>query len=75
MLPLLPAFFLAVFFRFASAHRSAERVNYAEVRTRVSHAFEEKTHEMFEALTALQDLSQETSTLLANMEAQCGMQR
>ena len=72
MLSWLRTSFLAVLFCFVVAHSSAERVNYAEVRTKVSYAFEEKTHEMFETLTALQELSQETSALLANINAHCG---
>ena len=66
------ACFLVVLFCFVLARSSAERVNFAEVRTRVSHAFEEKTHEMLETLASLQDLSRETSALLANIDANCG---
>jgi len=49
----------------------AEKINYAEVRTRVSYAFGERMHEMSETLAVLQDLSKETSALLANIQAQC----
>ena len=63
---------LLVLFCFVLARSSAERVDYAEVRSRVSHAFEEKTHEMLETLASLQDLSRETSALLANIAATCG---
>ena len=53
---------------------SAENVNYAEVRTRVSNAFREKEHEMAETLVVLQDLSKATSTLLADIREQCNEQ-
>lgn len=49
----------------------AESINYAEVRTRVSHAFAEKAHEMTETLAVLQDLSKATSAILADIHAQC----
>ena len=74
MLPWARMCFLALVFCFALACCSADKVNYAEVRTRVSHAFEEKTHEMLETLASLQELSRETSALLANIDAHCGSQ-
>ena len=74
MLPLARMCFLVLVFCFAVACCSAEKVNYAEVRTRVSHAFEEKAHEMLETLASLQELSRETSALLANIDAHCGSQ-
>jgi len=54
---------------FVLAQSQAEKK--AEVRTRVSYAFGERMHEMSETLAVLQDLSKETSALLANIQAQC----
>ena len=71
MLSLARPCFLAVLFCLALGQCFAEQVNYAEVRSRVSNAFGEKVHEMSETLAVLQDLSKETSALLASIKAQC----
>ena len=49
----------------------AAKVNYAEVRTRVAHAFAEKAHEVAEAIDVLQSLSKESIGLLDKAKAQC----
>ena len=71
MLPLARSCLLVVLFCVVVGHCFAEQVNYAEVRSRVANSFGEKVHEMSEAVAVLQDLSKETSALLASINAQC----
>ena len=66
------ALFVLVVALVACQCATASKVNYAEVRTRVDHAFEERAHEMTAALSALQGVSKETAALLDRMHAQCG---
>lgn len=47
-------------------------VNYAEVRTRVARAYEEKAFEMSQATDVLQSLSRQTVALIADVEKRCG---
>lgn len=47
-------------------------VNYADVRTRVAHAFAEKAHEMSAVITLLQTLSKETVALTETIHTHCG---
>ena len=49
------------------------KVDYANVRARVAHAFAEKAHEMSETVAVLQGLSRETRALVDTINANCGM--
>ena len=51
---------------------AASKTNYAEVRTHVSHAFEERAHEMTAVLGVLQDVSKATLAGIKAIEAKCG---
>ena len=48
-------------------------VNYADVRTRVAHAFAEKAHEMSAVIGVLQTLSKETAALTETIQTHCGV--
>ena len=47
-------------------------VNYADVRTRVARAYDEKAYEMLRAMNTLQSLSRQTAELIADVEKHCG---
>lgn len=49
----------------------APKINYADVRKRVQHAFAEKANEIAEAIAVVQSLSKEGSTLLEEIDSQC----
>ena len=49
----------------------APKIDYAEVRKRVSLAFQEKAHEIAEAIGAVQAMSKESAKLLEEIDAQC----
>ena len=49
----------------------APKIDYAEVRKRVSFAFQEKAHEIAEAIGAVQAMSKESAKLLEEIDAQC----
>ena len=49
----------------------APKVNYAEVRDRVSVAYAEKANEIADATSLVQGLSREVSTLLQHIKEQC----
>ena len=50
----------------------AAKVNYADVRTQMSHSFEERAHEMTAVLGVLQDVSKATQAGIKAIEAKCG---
>ena len=49
----------------------APKINYADVRKRVQHAFAEKAHEIADAIAVVQSLSKEGATLMEEIRAQC----
>ena len=51
---------------------AASKANYADVRSHVSHAFEERAHEMSAALGVLQEVSKATLAGIKALEAKCG---
>ena len=48
-------------------------VNYADVRTHVSHAFEERAHEMMAIVDVLQDVSKATLAGIEAVKGKCGI--
>ena len=59
----------------ASVFTSAEaepQINYAAVRAHVSHAFEERTHEMSSTMSVLQEVSKATLSEIDKVKARCG---
>ena len=59
----------------ASLFLSAEaepQINYAAVRAHVSHAFEERSHEMSATLSVLQEVSKATLSEIEKVKAKCG---
>ena len=50
---------------------ASQKVNYADVRARVEHAFEERAHEMAATLSVLQEVSKETAALLERINTHC----
>ena len=56
----------------AAATASAAKVDYTEVRGRVAKAYPQQADEMADAVAVLQQLSEESATLLAKIEAACG---
>jgi len=48
------------------------RVNYAEVRARVAHAFAAKASELGDAIALVQGLSKESMSLLDQIHTYCG---
>ena len=71
MLSLRQCALLVLLLVLCSQHSAASGVNYAEIRSRVAHAFEEKAYEMSQLLGSLQDASKESQALLAAIDAQC----
>ena len=61
-----------VVFCFGLSHTSATSVNYAEVRTRLVYGFAEKANEMHDMISALQDVSKESTALLDKINLHCG---
>ena len=55
-----------------AALASGQGLDYAGLRAQVSHSMPERAQEMAEAVSALQQLSVETSGLLRQLQAQCG---
>ena len=51
---------------------AASTANYADVRSHVSHAFEERAHEMNAVLGVLQEVSKATLAGIKALEAKCG---
>ena len=49
----------------------APKINYADVRKRVSYAFAEKAHEIADAIAVVQSLSKEGAALLEEIKTQC----
>ena len=49
----------------------APKINYADVRKRVQHAFVEKANEIADAIGVVQRLSKEGASLVAEIKAQC----
>lgn len=49
----------------------APKINYADVRKRVSYAFAEKAHEIADAIDVVQSLSKEGVALLEEIKTQC----
>ena len=49
----------------------APKINYADVRKRVQHAFAEKAYEIADATAAVLSLSKEGATLMEEIRAQC----
>jgi hypothetical protein len=49
----------------------APKINYADVRKRVQHAFAEKAYEVADATAAVLSLSKEGATLMEEIRAQC----
>jgi hypothetical protein len=49
----------------------APKINYADVRKRVQHAFVEKANEIADAIGVVQRLSKEGSSLVDEIKAQC----
>jgi DnaJ-domain-containing protein 1 len=49
----------------------APKINYADVRKRVHHAYAEKANEIADAIAVVQRLSKEGATLLEEIRAQC----
>ena len=54
---------------------AASHVDFAEVRSHVSHAMEERVHELKAVLEVLQDVSKATMAGIAAVEAKCGTSR
>ena len=52
--------------------RCSSRVNYAEVRRKVEHAFAEKAHELHQSLALVQSLSKATLQVLDKLDTHCG---
>ena len=50
----------------------SQRINYAEVRGNMGHAFAEKASELHEWLALLQSLSKEAVGILGKLETHCG---
>ena len=62
-------------FPLASSFTSAEaepQINYSAVRAHVSHAFEERAHEMSAVLSVLQQVSKATVSEIDRVKAKCG---
>ena len=49
----------------------APKINYADVRKRVQHAFAEKANEISDAIATVQGLSKEGATIMSEIRAQC----
>ena len=49
----------------------APKINYADVRKRVQHAFAEKANEISDAIAAVQGLSKEGATIMSEIRSQC----
>ena len=49
----------------------APKINYADVRKRVSYAFAEKANEIADAIAVVQSLSKEGTALLDEIKTQC----
>ena len=49
------------------------KVDYADVRKQVSHAFAERAHEMSATLAALQGVSKATAAEIKAVQARCGL--
>lgn len=49
----------------------APKINYADVRKRVSYAFAEKANEIADAIAVVQSLSKEGAALLEEIKTQC----
>ena len=49
----------------------APKINYADVRKRVQHAFAEKANEIADAIAAVQSLSKEGATIMGEIRSQC----
>ena len=52
--------------------QAAPKINYADVRTHMSHAFQERAHEMSATLAVLQGVSKATMARIEAVQAKCG---
>ena len=54
-----------------SPQAALAKINYADVRTGVAHAFEERAHEVAATLQVLLESSKATVAMMDNIEARC----
>ena len=63
---------MCLFFSLFTSAEAEPQMNYAALRAHMSHAFEERAHEMSATLSVLQEVSKATVSKIEKVKAICG---